>query len=359
MTIVPSLFFRSRFAGICAISISFALVGVTADRAAAPSNAAKPIEWVRAGVNTNGPIWGVRGHLLFAIHPGGFSGGEGGPRGLIRLGYPTLPDGAYDLINFIAVEPIVRGKKGYSELEQSALDRRRGKRFSINPPTASPTAPAFDCGKLTSTNGIDQLQLTVFIERFDNGAHVRLLLTQRSDAPDELRLAIELESDSAPIDYCILTATMGNKARTRILWLKEGPVTSGKLFPDYSGSGFAPHRIFPVDRLLRNMDHDVVVAVTTDEERPFEIQPFGKPHFWDYRGEKVTQFWKMPAAFIRDDLQCAVNCRFTYWGSERPIPGGIAFENFELRQKFRSGDHFVFGITRRLPSEIVPDLPRK
>ena len=64
-------------------------------------------DWIRAGVNTDRPVWGLRGGLQFAIFPGSFTGGDGGPRGLIRIGYPTLAGGKYDLINFIAVEPVV------------------------------------------------------------------------------------------------------------------------------------------------------------------------------------------------------------------------------------------------------------
>ena len=44
----------------------------------------------------------------------------------------------------------------------------------------------------------------------------------------------------------------------------------------------------------------------------------------------------------------------TYWMSDRPIPGGIAFENFELREPFRSGQTFGFGITRQSPLALVP-----
>jgi hypothetical protein len=47
-----------------------------------------------------------------------------------------------------------------------------------------------------------------------------------------------------------------------------------------------------------------------------------------------------------------VNGRYTYWRSKQPVPGGIAFENFELKQRFREGQTFVFGITRRTPREL-------
>ena len=36
----------------------------------------------------------------------------------------------------------------------------------------------------------------------------------------------------------------------------------------------------------------------------------------------------------------------------RPITGGVAFENFELRERFYDGQNFIFGITSRTPQEI-------
>ena len=319
------------------------------------SSVASAADWVRAGQTTNSPVWGIRGGLNFALHPGGFTAGDGGPRGLVRLGYPTLANGGYDLINFIAVEPIVGGKKAFSELEKSSFDQKNGKLFwtgGAAKPAVDP--PHLDPGILTTNAGGGvELSVTVFVERFDNGAHVRLNLSQTSKAPDELRLTVEAEPDSAPIETCILTATMGNKARTRLLFLKGEPISSLQLYPDYRDIHFAKHSLFNLDRLPRNANGDVLVAIATDEHDPSSVQPFGRPHFWDYQGAKVTQYWRKPAAEIVPGLQCAVNARFTYWMGKQPIPGGIAFENCELREPFRSGQTFVFGITRRSPNELL------
>jgi hypothetical protein len=102
---------------------------------------------------------------------------------------------------------------------------------------------------------------------------------------------------------------------------------------------------------------DVLVAVTTDEAHPETVQPFGRPHFWDYRGRSVTQYWRVPPDDVRADLVCAVNVRFRYWRSRRAIPGGVAFENIELRQAFRDGQTFVFGITPAPPRKLLHRSP--
>ncbi len=318
-------------------------------------------DWVRAGQTTNSSIWGIEGGLKFALHPGGFTGGDGGPRGLIRLGYPTLPDGGYDLINFIAVEPIVAGKKGFSELEKSSFDQKNGKLFwtgDISQPAIE--SPHLDAGTITSiAPGVEELSIIVFVEKFNNGAHVRLKLSQRSDAPDELKLTVTAEPGSAPFETCILTATMGNKSRTRLLFLADGPVSSLQLYPDYRDNHFADHRIFNLDRLPRAPNGDVFVAITNDESDPASARPFGRPSFWDYKGTKVTQYWRKPSAEIRPELTAVVNARFTYWMGKQPIPGGIAFENFELREPFQSGQSFNFGITRRYVLEILAPVESK
>lgn len=285
---------RSRNAGLSVLLL--ALVDALAPAA----------DWIRQGVNTNQPVWGARGGLLFAIHPAGFGGHEGGPRGLIRVGYPTLPGGGYDLINFIAVEPIVKGLRGFSELERSELDGRAGKRLWTES----------SAGSLTTVAGAEILEVIVRVERFENGTQVRLKLRQSIDAPGELRIIAEAEPGSAAPDSCILTATMGNKARTRKLWLRGGPVSSVDLYRDHSGGGFAPHRMFPLNQLARTADGDVRVCLSTDEEAPAEVQPFGRPHFWDYRGRRVTQYWRKPSLTIGEDLVCAVNARSTSYGLE-------------------------------------------
>jgi hypothetical protein len=316
---------------------------------------AQAAKWVRAGLNTNQPLWGVRGGLLWAVPPGGFRPASG-PRGLLRVGYPSSTNGDYDLINFIAVEPIVHGQRGFSELEPSALDGARGKRLwavgetNLAPDTPQPTLLP---GRLTRPSpGVEQLDVTVLVEPFDNGARVRLVVSQRNDAPDEIQLAVHADPGSAPIDYCILTATMGNLARTRLLWLKDEVVSSLKLYPEHKGDGFAPHQVYPIDRLRRTPLGDAVVAVTTDEDDPASVYPFPGRQLWHYGGFKVTQYWKKPRGTAHDDLHVAVNARYTYWQTLHPIPGGVAFENFELRERFYEGQVFVFGITRKTPAQL-------
>lgn len=308
-------------------------------------------EWIRPGLSTNQPVWGIRGGLLWALAPAGFRPGE--PRGLIRLGFPVLPGERYDLINFVAVEPVVRGRRGFSELERSQMDGVAGKRIWAES-AAGENSTNLVSGKLhKDLNGQEELTVMLGVEKFDNGAHVRLEVRQRSSRPDEIEFSIFQEPDSAALDYCILTATMGNMARTRQLWLKDEVVSSLQIYRDYRQTNFTPRTEFPLPRLARTAAGEVLVAVTNDEENPATAYPFGNSELWHYAGCKVTQYWAKAPGTFRNDLCVAVNARYTYWRSAQPIPGGVAFENFELREQFYDGQQFTFGITRRTPQACL------
>ena len=94
------------------------------------------------------------------------------------------------------------------------------------------------------------------------------------------------------------------------------------------------------------------MAVTNDEQDPASVYPFPHSELWHYAGFKVTQYWAKEAGTFRDDLRAVVNGRYTYWRSSRPIPGGVAFENFELRERFYDGQKSVFGITGQTPHAL-------
>jgi hypothetical protein len=316
----------------------------------------KPV-WIRPNAASSRPLWGIEGGIQFSLWPIPIDGtSDGGPRGLIRVGNPVLDGGKRaGLVNYIAVEPEVQNQpKGYSELEKSVTDDRPGKPMWASDKPGDPP----DAGTLTHPDPrhleVEELSVTVHMEKFVNGAHPYLKLSIRSDRPDELRIQTFHESDSRGIERCILTATMGNFARTRLLHLKGETIDSRRLYSDYTGNDFAKDTFYNLDRLSRNRHGDVVVPFTTDELAPEQVQPFpNDPRVWKWRGVKVTQCWKKEAEEVKSDLQVRVNARRVYWMSQQPIPGGIAFENVEFREIYRPGSVSIFGITRRSPKEVL------
>ena len=53
-----------------------------------------------------------------------------------------------------------------------------------------------------------------------------------------------------------------------------------------------------------------------------------------------------------------MNERDVYWSSEKHVYGGIAFENFELRQRYEPGQTFIYGISRKEPWELYDGPPK-
>lgn len=132
------------------------------------------VEWTRAGINTEEPRWGIKGELEIGLWS---QGDRQGPRGLIRLYYPIgAAEGGSTRVNFIAVEPVVKGRKGYSELEESAHDGKPGKRFWALDELLTADSPPLDALGLkpgvlsTSASGVEQLAITIRVEPFRNGA---------------------------------------------------------------------------------------------------------------------------------------------------------------------------------------------
>jgi lysophospholipase L1-like esterase len=320
----------------------------------APTKAVSAPRWIRPAASDAKPVWGIEGGIRFSLWPVSIEGkGDGGPRGLVRVGYPVLSGGTEaGLVNFLAVEPEVEGHpKGFSELERSSADGKPGKPMNARTPDG-----ATEAGTVSHPDPrrpeIERLSVTVRMERFANGAHPYLVLSIQSDRPDELRVQVFHEPDSAPMKRCIITATMGNYARLRRLTLRDGVADSRKLYGDYKEDGFARDEIFPADRLRKNRRSDLIAPFTTDERDPTAAQPFPNSDAWRWRGVKVTQYWRKEAGTFGPDLQLRVNARYAYWMSRQPIPGGVAFENAELRETYHPGQEFIFGITRRTPGDL-------
>src|SRR5205814_2071268 len=108
----------------------------------------------------------------------------------------------------------------------------------------------------------------------------------------EVGLRVHASKDSAPMDSCVLSATMGNYARLRRLWLKGEVVDARKLWPEFQADklGFAPWRAWGRERMFKR-GKEVLVAATSDENEIPAYGPDVLPH-WRYEGKPATQFWR-------------------------------------------------------------------
>lgn len=178
-----------------------------------------------------------------------FSDGSGGPRGLLRLGYEFK--GEIYHINYIAIEPVVDGKIEFSEISPSRVDGKWGKLMwaSTNEEPGSFYPAAQTNGTISypdpEDHRIEELSFYVFIEQFLNGAHPYLKLSIRSDRPQELGIQIFNFDDSATMDRCVVTATMGNYSRLRKLYLKDTIIDSRELYAGFNGIDFIEKEEYP------------------------------------------------------------------------------------------------------------------
>ncbi len=295
------------------------------------------------------PVWGIHEGIAVGLWP------MAGPRGLIRIYTPYLGQQPPRMINFISVEPVVEHPRGQSELEYSELDGVRGKamwsmdHIESDPHARPPWRPAR--GIVEDRGESQRLRVFVAVERFHNGARPIIEIVLRQDRPHEVAFRIWAAEDSAVMESCVLSATMGNYALVRQLWLADEVVDARDLWREYTPDrlNFAPWREFAADRLLR-VGEDVIVAATSDEADPAAADYAEEvPPHWRYHGKPATQYWRTGAEAL---WEVAVNGRRTYWGEQGDIPGGVSFENFELRLPFRPGQELRFGVTPEGPQEL-------
>ena len=318
-----------------------------------PSYGSDP-NWIRPEKMGDPLVWGRKDGIVFGLSS---EGGLKGPRGLIRVGIVGA-DGTPQLLNYIAIEPVVPGpgsrssRMAFSELEPSALDPgERGKRLWVAPDNNSSTDVVQ--GDLRTihagASNVERLSVKIDVEQFTaNGAHVYLVASIDGDHPKELRLSVFNENDGPPLEELSVTATMGNYERLRWLWLKDRVEDSRSIFSYYTGNAFVELENHPLDEMVRNADGDAIAFCTSNETNPNTTDGNVTAH-WQYKLSKLTQYWRVPAHDIEPDLRVRVNARRVYWASEAPVLGGIAFENFEVRQRYVPGQTFIFGISEYEP----------
>lgn len=358
----------------CAAVISVAGLAFPAYEAGAQTTSGDT-EWLLPESGKDPAVWGIRGGIVFGLWPYTIETGReemgGGPRGLIRVGYEF--NGAVYLINFIAVEPVVEGKMEFSEISPSRVDGKWGKLMWAGD---KEDGGRYDPSAITSGvishpdpehPEVEELSLYVYMEQFLSGAAPYLRLSIRSDRPEEICFEIFNRENSAHMERCALTATMGNYSRLRRLYLKDTVIDSRKLYAGFDDIDFIEKEGYTAGRMLKDKNGDLIVIASPGgsfaelSAWPQE-QAYYERRNWRYRPFfTVAQYWRKEASGYDPSLHVRVNGRARYWsGGSRdkedyvPIPGGPSFENFELREKYYSGQKFYFGITRKEPDDLLP-----
>ena len=334
---------------ICRYVVVLLVIGFLDGRASADDS-----QWVRPEKEDGLLVWGRHDGIVFGL-PSHTDWGV--PRGLIRVGIFPAGETGPKLLNYIAVEPVADtpsyNYKSYSEMESSQLDPgKQGKRLWVD----TGAGPDAWKGQITTLQrdgrSVECMSVPISVERFNpSKAHVRLTASVYSDHPNEVRFTVFAQDDSTPIKELTLSATMGNFERLRLVWLADRVLDSRKLAPDYTGKSFtADSNKYPLAEILRLPDGAAIVYASSNETDPASAKTAG----WPYGLPKLTQYWSVPASDVQPDLRVRVNERYDYWKSATPVFGGIAFENFEVRQKYVPGQTFVFGISPQEPWDLYP-----
>ena len=320
-------------------------------------------QWVLPSKPGDPLLWGRKDGIVFGLPS---EGGLPGPRGLIRIGVISAETGEPALLNFIAIEPVTVGRKNrgdrmaFSELESSELDHGLyGKRLWVDAGNSRPSSlGTFRLSSFDSPDGrskIERLTVRIEVERFTaNKAHVYLLASMQSDHPREVQMTVYAHGDSPAIEELTLTATMGNYERLRWLWLKNRVIDSRELYRHYLGDDFAERGTYALRRMLRTANGDAIAFCTSNEAAPENNPNFQAKDHWRYQLRRLTQYWRVPKSNVERDLRVRVNGRRVYWNSHDPIAGGVAFENFEVRERYKPGQSFIFGAMAEEPWEVLP-----
>ncbi|MGV8879769.1 MAG: hypothetical protein ACOH2A_12135 [Sphingobacteriaceae bacterium] len=369
MAIQSDLFIGKWQSMIMIVALILVLNNATA-QVSSPQN-----DWIRPENAKAAAVWGIRGGIVFSLWPYGIeSPGDqqgGGPRGLIRVGYES--GGHVYLINYIAIEPVVDNKIEFSEISPSKVDDQWGKLLWAGKTAGDAGGfypAAITRGMIIHPNSempnVEELIVFIYMEQFLNGAHPYLKITIKSDLPEEIGLEIFNQKGSAVMQRCALTATMGNYSRLRLLYLKNKVVDARDLYKGFDGIGFVEKQGYPSSELMKDKNNNFLIIAASDETLSDvkswpEEAGYSSISGWRYRPPfKLTQYWRKESAQYDPSLQVRVNGRAKYWsgGSEDKnrylnIPGGPAFENFELRENYYAGQKFYFGITKRSPQELT------
>jgi hypothetical protein len=247
--------------------------------------------WVQPNEENNFKLrWGFKEGIRIGLTPQVI-------RGLITIYAPYASQKTDEVLNFFAVEPIPMGEagRGLSELERSDLDNKRGKRIwtsnddqALEPKDEKEVAS----GIISVENEIETLTVYLFVETFHNQVKVYLRVKFYANNPYEVEITTYKQKDSRELNNCIVTATMGNYARLRNLYLKDEIKSSKTIWHDYVEHDFAPHAFISKEQMIMGKNGYPYFIAAPDEKNPQEAEYVeGTANHWKYTGTPAVQYW--------------------------------------------------------------------
>jgi hypothetical protein len=203
----------------------------------------------------------------------------------------------------------------------------------------------------------------VIVKPFKNGARPVIQVTLRQDRPHEVGFTVWSARDSAAMKACVLTATMGNYARLRQLWLKDKVVHAATLWNPFQPDawGFAAPRTFGLEHLLVLRGEALVAA--TPGEVGSDTGTEKVPSAWRYEGRIATQYWRatpVPGLCVR------INGRKRFGRQRHRSPVVCPMRTSSWKHHSAPGNNSILASHRSclrdlgssIPAERVPDPDR-
>ena len=279
------------------------------------------------------PIWGHKDGVQIGLAP------TGGPQGLIRIYAPHLGNAHPRVINFVSIEPTVRGQSGRDQSElQESRDRpgERGLSFWASETVESGPRPVkIPAGIYDAKNRV--LRVFIHTETFANGAKPIVECVFDAKQSRQVHFILHSAQDSAHMQWCTLSATMGNYSLLNRIGLRAGQFkTAQELWKNTQpeANGFMPWKEWGASFLNKTPYRMYYATLTSTFDDPANAEyEADVPPEWRYHGPRSKITWiAEPSA----NPIVAVNGRETFYGTDTRIPGGVSFENFEMRIRFRN-----------------------
>lgn len=292
--------------------------------------------WILPENNDNNYVWGIANGIAFGVQknskPPQMDNAPGGTwaPGLIYVMF-TDETGKTYFFNYL----------GFSILGKNGLDQSEAEKIVFTP---------------VSTKAEGDILTVVFeTSNFDkNKIPLNVALKIDKNKPREIEISTSNPmQDSKPVIYIHVSATAGNLGRIRDLYLRDEVVNSKDLYAgEQPGNGcFYAIKLFDLDRLKADSSGIIVYAGNDESgwvgEWGSDVAPY-------YNKPKFYQYWRKYSGSYKPDLIVTVNGRDHYFSgfinpcNGKEVSGGVAYENFDMLEKYYDGQKFWFGYSENI-----------
>lgn len=283
--------------------------------------------WILPENNNYNPVWGIVDGIAFGVQESGkpprmdnAPGGTWAP-GLIYVMF-TDEKGETYFFNYL----------GFSVLGEKGLDQSEAEKIVFTPVSEK----------------VKEGVLTVVFEtsNFDKyNFPLEITLTVDKSRPREIGISTRAIGSA---NYVHVSATAGNLGRIRNLYLKEETINAKDLYSgEEPGQGcFYPIKLFSLDRL--KVDSSGVIVYAGNDENGW-VGEWGSDVAPYYNKPKFYQYWRKYSGSYNSDLKVTVNGRDSYFSgfvnpcNGKKVSGGVAYENFDMIEKYYDDQKFWFG----------------